>query len=156
MTINNEAIRTKIMAAIQMHHNSIIPDLIKEALEAGVSLDDPTLRGKNFLCEAVQRDNINAGKILLESGADINAKDRDERTPFFCACNYRIINAAKFLIDAGARWDIPDSSNMMPLDILEERYGYSERRELERYIQEHYSQARTVSVLEEPAYVQEL
>lgn len=131
---------------------------IREAVAAGFPVDHTVLSQDNdtLLCGTVKFNRYEVCRVLLELGADVNFRDYWGLTPFFLACKYRKITCAKLLIDAGARWDIPNNAGVLPLDHLEKNFGKAARAELDEYIARHISQIHSVSAEEEPAYQQEL
>ena len=46
--------------------------------------------------------NKSADVILVEAGADVNAKDYDQQTPLYKAAGYNDVNVVRVLIDNGA------------------------------------------------------
>ncbi|XP_066937511.1 uncharacterized protein [Macrobrachium rosenbergii] len=54
-------------------------------------------------------------KLLLESGANVDAKDNSQKTPLFLAANKRHLNAAKTLLSGGADPNIGNAYGQTPL-----------------------------------------
>lgn len=55
--------------------------------------------------------------ILIEHGADINAKDSNDQTPLHYAVNQNKTEIVALLLDAGAKFDIPDKYKRTALDL---------------------------------------
>ena len=65
--------------------------------------------------EAIKDENIEATKFLFEKGADIDAKNEDEYTPFYCACSNNNIEVVKFLFEKGADIEIECSCGWLSI-----------------------------------------
>ena len=72
-----------------------------------------------------QRRTLETAKILLDAGADINAKDQSERTPLHDAVSSGSVPLVKLLLDRGARVNARDCRYQTPL-------GYAGRRVWQR------------------------
>jgi len=62
---------------------------------------------ENNLIDAVSRGDLANIKIYLAAGADINGKDKYERTPLYMAVAYGKAEVFDYLVGQGARTDIP-------------------------------------------------
>merc|ERR1712166_475698 len=60
---------------------------------------------------------LNATKVLLDSGADVNAKAGNGGTPLHHAAAFGHEDAARLLLGAGAKLDVVDSRSATPLDV---------------------------------------
>ncbi|WP_264686114.1 MULTISPECIES: ankyrin repeat domain-containing protein [unclassified Wolbachia] len=77
------------------------------------------------LLDAVRTLNMKEIVRLIEAGADINAKDKNERTPLHTAAEYSSTKAVKVLIEAGADINAKDKNERTPLHIAAVK-GYTE------------------------------
>jgi len=100
------------------------------AIEAG---DDVNARHIRFTAEegptplhiAAARNNVAMIAILIQSGADINARSDDGKSPLRAACDHRNFRAVQALLDHGADQMITD------------RYGETARRFVTRMVGEY-------------------
>ena len=46
--------------------------------------------------------HVDAARLLLDKGADVNRATKDGQTPLYIACDYRHVDAARLLLDQGA------------------------------------------------------
>ena len=72
--------------------------------------DDQTL-----LCSAVQRNNVDKVKLLLDRGANIESKDKNDQTPLCWAVQRNNVNMVQLLLDAGANIESKDKDDRTPL-----------------------------------------
>ncbi|BET33542.1 MULTISPECIES: ankyrin repeat domain-containing protein [Wolbachia] len=77
------------------------------------------------LLDAVRTLNMKEIVRLIEAGADINAKDKNERTPLHAAAEHSSTKAVKVLIEAGADINAKDKNERTPLHIAAVK-GYTE------------------------------
>jgi len=68
-------------------------------------LDDASEEGIRPLIAAASEGHVDVVKLLIESGADINAKDQDETTALMAAAARGHVNVVKLMLDAGAKLD---------------------------------------------------
>ena len=86
---------------------------------AGANLDHPGPDGRTALCRAVIEDR--GGTLidaLLAWGADVNARNRDRRTPLHCLAERKLRyprDLAATLHGAGARLDLADEAGRTPV-----------------------------------------
>lgn len=59
---------------------------------------------------ACENGNLDIVKLLVENGAEINAKDSTDWTPLFHAVSYENFNIIKYLVEHGPEIDITDTS----------------------------------------------
>ena len=74
--------------------------------------------GASALHQAVLKNNVEIVRLLLESGADLEIRARDEfkGTPLIWAAYWGLHDMAKLLLEEGADVNIPDSYGSTPLD----------------------------------------
>jgi len=77
---------------------------MKEALELGAEVDvkDEMDMQKTALIKAVENNNLDAAKFLIEKGAEVNSKDTGEQTSLLHAVYQQNVEMIKELIKAGA------------------------------------------------------
>jgi uncharacterized protein len=69
----------------------------------------------NALMFAAREGHIDAARLLLDAGSDVNAVDKNEITPLFMAISNNRIPMARFLIDRGANINATDWYGRTPL-----------------------------------------
>ena len=95
-------------------------NIVKAAIENGVSIDTYDMNGYTALHQAAKKGYIKIARLLIKNGADVNKKCRTyQDIPLSYAASYSKINIVKLLVENGSNMDI--------------RYvGYSQ--ELRRYL----------------------
>jgi ankyrin repeat protein len=78
------------------------PDFNGKKLETEKPISETQKRLNNNLLLAAQDGNYNKIKILLETGADIEARNRSGTTPLIVAAHNGFIKACELLIEKGA------------------------------------------------------
>jgi ankyrin repeat protein/beta-lactamase regulating signal transducer with metallopeptidase domain len=104
---------TLLMVAFLTVPTAIVLTARAEAKAATESGDKRT----NTLHEATAAGDADQVKLLLSKGADINAKDKDGRTPLHSAAWYGRKDAAQVLIAKGANVNETDVSGQTPLHL---------------------------------------
>jgi ankyrin repeat protein len=85
------------------------PKVLKAILDGGGNPNAKSRQergGTPILEEAVDHDNLESLKMLLDAGANVNARDSLGQTPIFRASNVSSFDAMKMLIDKGASLDV--------------------------------------------------
>lgn len=96
-----------------LHEPTLSADTAKKMIEAGadihakVSKTDTQdrggqVKGESPLHSAVKSGNTELVKVLIEAGADVNARDQNKSTPLLEAAAKKNARAANMLIEAGA------------------------------------------------------
>lgn len=102
---------------------------MKALLDAGANANATGPKGRTALMSAVQSRKIEAVKLLLERGADINSRDELEGTALSWAAGpFGSAQAVAVLLASGAEVNVSDNNGMTPL-IWAARFGDVERVE---------------------------
>lgn len=98
-------------------HPSGHADVIKMLLDKGVPVDLLNGHGETALHDAAEWGRIDAMRVLVERGADVNAiNPRTHATPLHRACNKKKSDAVEVLIGAGAKLEmIQENDRATPL-----------------------------------------
>ena len=80
---------------------------------------------------------IRFAQRLLESGADVNAQNKNHETPLHLASRLRLHELARLLLKRGARVDMMNSEGKDPLQLATGRKGKAMRRLLSEYSGKH-------------------
>ena len=80
---------------------------------------------------------ISLAQRLLESGADVNAQNKDHETPLHLASRLRLHEMARLLLKHGAKVDVKNSEGKTPLQLATRRKGKAMRRFLSEYSAKH-------------------
>ena len=103
---------------VDLHTAVLTDDLeaIRQHIKAGSDLDVPeSTRESTPLITAAYLGRIEAAKILLEGGADINRVNADGSTALITAIAFEKTKAAKLLIDAGTDLNIQNKDGSSAL-----------------------------------------
>jgi ankyrin repeat protein len=65
----------------------------------------------------ISQDTLDAAQMLMEWGADLNARDSNGRTVLFTCALVGSFEGLRFLLDHGADPNIPDNDGIRPIDI---------------------------------------
>ena len=80
---------------------------------------------------------IRLAQRLLESGADVNAQNKEHETPLHLASRLRLHDMARLLLKHGAKVDMMNSKGKTPLQLSTRRKGKAMRRLLSEWCVEH-------------------
>ena len=94
-----------LQIAILAEQDSIVEDLLRRGLEVN---NHHTASGATPLHFACARNNKAIVRLLLDAGADVNAKTDGGQTPIFYTTDDALFEAAELLIEHGADLDITD------------------------------------------------
>ena len=78
--------------------------------------------GRTPLHYAINFDNYENVKLLLDNGADVNAKDNEGKTPLYWAVEMGKYEIVKLLLEHGADVDIKDNDGHTPLHFAIDNY----------------------------------
>ena len=82
-------------------------------------------RGDTLLSLAARAGNTEAARLLLQEGANVDARTKYEATPLYLACQENRLQLAKLLLDAKARVNNKDDGALTPLMIASHQ-GHAE------------------------------
>ena len=85
--------------------------------------------GRTPLHWAARNNHLELAKVLISSGAEVNAESNRGWTPLHSAAYYNSLELAKLLISSGAEVDVEDDDGWTPL-ALATLNGHQEMQEL--------------------------
>ncbi len=98
--------------------------LLQQHIEAGTDLDQPNpLTGSTPLGMAIFRGHAAAARVLVESGADIEAKNADGATPLITAAFFGHEDIVRMLIHAGADLDARNRMGFSALQSVDSEWS---------------------------------
>lgn len=112
---------TPLFYAVDSNHDK---GVIEFLIEKGADVNIKSTNDVKYtvLHIAAKRNNVDAIKLLINNGAEVDSKDDYDRTPLYYAIDYSSdIDVIKFLIDKGADVNVKIFNNNMPLHIAAQR-----------------------------------
>lgn len=106
--INIQGVRRNTALSFAVAAMSQDLTIVNMLLEAGADPNIANERGEIPLMRACEQGNLNAVKLLIENGANVDACDNDNRSALFFTTNFDV---AKFLIEKGATLFARDQQN---------------------------------------------
>lgn len=127
-SINNQRRQNKKRARVRFIHNIMLlesaarNDLeeVRKLLMSGVSPDVTNEDGLTALHQCCIDDSEEMLRLLLEFGANVNARDSEMWTPLHAAATCGHVHLCKLLIDKGAELLAVNADGNMPYDICED------------------------------------
>lgn len=101
--------QTPLLCAVHYGRKEMVELLLMHGANVNRKLSYTPLHG------ACQRNQPTIAKILIDAGADINAKDSRGRTPLHVSCETKAASIAELLIESGADINAGDGSGSTPL-----------------------------------------
>lgn len=95
-------------------------NLMKIALDAGISINCTNDSGTTALNETVRLKHYDKMKFLLSNGASPDIPDKKGNTPLHYACHLNDETAIKILLDNFAKIDVPNNTSKYPKSYLKE------------------------------------
>lgn len=120
-------------------HNK--PKLTLEIIEAGadinaISGDEEKSTALHYAIESGDS-YIPIALLLLENGANPNARDRRDDTPLHYAAEYMVVGIVNPLVEAGADVNAVNAAGQTPLDVTNPREVYPVSELMARTLQSH-------------------
>ena len=91
--------------------------LMALAVAVAFMLAIPALGFGGDLHEAAKKKDVEAVKVLLKAGADVNARDKDGGTPLYAAVFWGHVELVKLLLEAGANVNAKGIGGDTPLHL---------------------------------------
>ena len=117
---NNNAVQALLMPSKDMQSYSSNLKKLSEELDQDIAAhfgtySDRIVEWQNDLCYVVGRGSELISKLLLDLGAEVNAKNDVGRTPLWYAINKRHEALVRLLLDRGADTDLKNNRGETPL-----------------------------------------
>jgi len=113
--IDKKTGQTPLIIACRMGKNDIVNYLLTS--KANIRISDKSLSKRYFIHHACDVGNIEAIKVALEHGVDINKKDAFGNTPLHIACIRNNLPVVRLLISQGADLFQENISDQSPEDL---------------------------------------
>ncbi|XP_064097779.1 ankyrin repeat domain-containing protein 11-like isoform X9 [Macrobrachium nipponense] len=114
-TISCQKILTFWVTVFKVDYNNDIAEIFKHTI-ACAALSQP-VKGWSALHEACNRGFYGVSKLLIEAGADVNAKGLDNDTPLHDACINNHFKLVRLLLRCGAGVDVVNRRGKTPRDV---------------------------------------
>jgi ankyrin repeat protein len=104
---------------------------LRALLDKGASVSKTSheqLTALHYCAQAQGQRQIDAARVLIEHGADVNAKGKINKAPLHYVAVTGFVGLAKFLVENGARVAPLDTSHRTPIQVAEE-LGHKELHE---------------------------
>lgn len=75
--------------------------------------------GQTLLHQAIENNQTDVAKYLVDKGADLNLPDTKGNTPLHIATKNNQTEVTKYLVDKGARLDLQNNEGKIPLDMAD-------------------------------------
>ncbi len=100
-----------------MDSNNIIEVLYLKLLNSGIDLNFKDKYGETPLYRAVDNNNSNIVKFLIENGANVDLKSQNDRTPLIRAVEKNNYQLVRYLIRKGANVDLQNQYGITALNL---------------------------------------
>ncbi|PAB33106.1 hypothetical protein CC202_09470 [Pseudomonas savastanoi] len=111
-----------------MHEPALTASAARTLIEAGADLESKVsktdieagqVKGETPLLSSIKAKNPDVAKVLIEAGANVNARDQDRVTPLHAAAFAKDGRTANLLIDAGADINARTADKESPVTAVE-------------------------------------
>jgi ankyrin repeat protein len=108
---------TVLMNAVASHKAEIVKEILEYHPDIDATSGNGGYTALGYFLERApnQFDTAEIVKLLISAGANVNARDRDERTPVFYACQNQHPEAIRLLAGAGADLNAKDRNGQTAL-----------------------------------------
>lgn len=105
--------RNLLHLASELGQNDCVAFLLENGFDIEAATTD--LDGYHPLHLCVRKGHLETTRLLIDKGADFNAKDKYQATPLHKACRARFIGIIRLLIEKGVDLNIGDNNDWTPL-----------------------------------------
>ncbi|GLC50215.1 hypothetical protein PLESTB_000355100 [Pleodorina starrii] len=92
-------------------------EAVEDFIAIGKDINEPDAQGRTALHYAVAYDHAVIAKMLVDEGANLEARDTMNNTPLHYACGYGRTGLARMLLNAGADKTVQNNTGKTPLDL---------------------------------------